>query len=199
MSETFPPFVECEVTPRNQLLAKRTEEYGSHLPQMEMYEKLFLFLWWWLVVLMVITSCYVVYLGFFFHPRFRLWKNKHFKRPSYRHEHSNEKVIEETMSRLDYGDAYLVNCFKTHLSSCRFYTVLCKLAYRDLEGSLPEVVVEGNGQQGPPGGKGQPGAKGHPLQATMVHPNGVNAMGRPQPGPIGFVHPGMGPNGRMRQ
>ena len=65
MSQTFPPFAQCSLHKNVKLVDERREEFGCHLTVMELYEKIFLFLWFWLVTLMVLTFMYICYLTAF--------------------------------------------------------------------------------------------------------------------------------------
>lgn len=63
MSKTFPPFVKCVMFQNSFLIMSgRVEEYGCHFTLMELYEKLFLFLWFWLIFLFSITFIYLSFI-----------------------------------------------------------------------------------------------------------------------------------------
>ena len=55
VSTLFPPFAECEISPKMHILTGRTYYLGCHLPLNEIYEKFFMFLWFWQVGLAVFT------------------------------------------------------------------------------------------------------------------------------------------------
>ena len=57
MSKIFPPFVQCEIIGElHRIIGQRFESLGCHFTLMELYEKIFLFLWFWMIILAVITA-----------------------------------------------------------------------------------------------------------------------------------------------
>ena len=55
ISSIFPPFAQCELTPKMQLWSGATLRAGCHFPMMEYYEKFFILLWFWQLLLAAIT------------------------------------------------------------------------------------------------------------------------------------------------
>lgn len=63
MSKTFPPFVKCVMFQNSFLIMSgRVEEFGCHFTLMELYEKIFLFLWFWLIFLFSATFIYLSFI-----------------------------------------------------------------------------------------------------------------------------------------
>ncbi|XP_047736910.1 uncharacterized protein LOC125178047 [Hyalella azteca] len=60
LSSVFPPFTDCELTPKMQLWLGRTERAGCHLPLMEAYEKTVLIFFVWQMILLIITCVEIV-------------------------------------------------------------------------------------------------------------------------------------------
>ena len=126
MSRTFPPFVECEIGPTNELVNKRTEKFGCHLQIMELYEKLFLFIWFWLILLIVCTCLYLIFLGFMWLPYFRLMLLKIAKPPN-----AKASVTDTVMSVIKYckiGDIYILYRLRQHCSPSMYYSLLTHLS-----------------------------------------------------------------------
>ncbi|XP_076058369.1 uncharacterized protein LOC143035317 [Oratosquilla oratoria] len=62
LSTVFPPFASCTFNKDWRMFGSRTEEFVCHLTLMELYEKIFVFVWLWMVLLVVWSSIYVVFL-----------------------------------------------------------------------------------------------------------------------------------------
>ena len=126
ISRVFPPFVDCEIAPVHQLLNKRTERFGCHLPLQEFYEKTFFITWVWLVFLIVITSLYLIYLALFaFLPYFRLSLLR-VPKPT----NATGSVRETLLKVLKFskiGDVYLLYRLKQYTSASMYYEVLNQL------------------------------------------------------------------------
>ena len=130
ISRTFPPFVECEISPVNELVAKRTEKFGCHLQIMELYEKLFFFIWYWLIFVMICTCFYIAFLGFLWLPYFRLMLLK-VPKPA----HAKTSVTDTVMSVISFckiGDIYLLYRLKQYCSASMYYDLLSSLSDADM-------------------------------------------------------------------
>ncbi|XP_071516561.1 innexin inx2-like isoform X2 [Panulirus ornatus] len=152
MSQTFPPFVTCELAPANQLVNKRTEKLGCHLTIQELYEKLFLVLWVWLILLTFVTCCYIIFLFFMWLPCVQVYLLRTAK-PVHAKENVRG-VIHAVAKNCKIGDVYLLYRIKGHLSHARFYQLLTRL-------SDPNIL----NKQVPPSAPG-----GHP-DKTKLPPN----------------------------
>ncbi|KAG7156133.1 innexin inx2-like [Homarus americanus] len=125
MSQTFPPFASCELSPENQLVNRRTEKFGCHLTIMELYEKIFLVLWLWLIVLCFFTCCYIIFLLLLWLPLIRVCLLR-----TSRPLHGPDKVWKVSQGVVDnckIGDIYLLYRLKQHLSHARFYELMVRL------------------------------------------------------------------------
>ncbi|XP_045126673.1 LOW QUALITY PROTEIN: innexin shaking-B-like [Portunus trituberculatus] len=125
MSQTFPPFVWCELSPDNQLVSRRTEKFGCHLTVMELYEKVFLGLWLWLILLILITSCYIIFLLSLLLPCVRLLLLR-FSKP----RHISTKVTQLSRNVLKVskiGDVFMLYRLRQQMSHAMFYEVVIKL------------------------------------------------------------------------
>lgn len=126
MSQTFPPFVSCELTVTNQLVSRRTEMFGCHLTFMELYEKIFLGLWLWLIALMLLTFCYIIFLLLLLLPHVRLLLLR-FSKPVHATTKGGQ-VIRDVLKHTRVGDVYLLYRLKQYLSPARFWDVMVSLA-----------------------------------------------------------------------
>lgn len=125
MSQTFPPFVSCELTVANQLVNRRTEMFGCHLIFMELYEKIFMGLWLWLIVIMSLTICQIIFLLLLQVPSVRLLLLR-FSKPV----HATTKrslVIENVARNSRVGDVYVLYRLGQYLSHARFWDVMVRL------------------------------------------------------------------------
>ena len=129
MYNTFPPFVNCEVRPTHMLLNKRTETFGCQLTQMEIYEKLFVFIWYWIIFLGATTTLYIIFTFFMWLPWFSRYLLKGPK-PATCYDPMSE-TITKVLNRCKVGDVYLLYRFKQHLSPLRYYELLSRLADED--------------------------------------------------------------------
>lgn len=138
MSQTFPPFVWCELGPDNQLVSLRTEKFGCHLTIMELYEKVFMGLWLWCIFLILITSCYIIFLLSLLLPHVRLLLLR-FSKP----RHISTKItqlIQDVLKVSKIGDVFMLYRLRQQMSHARFYEVMVKL-------TEPSVHMEA-GRQG---------------------------------------------------
>lgn len=126
MSQTFPPFVSCELTIKNQLVNRRTEMFGCHLTLMELYEKIFLGLWLWLIVLVSFTLCYIIFLLVLLLPAGRLLLLR-FSKPVHATTKSAE-LIRNVLQHSRVGDVYILYRLRQYLSHARFWDVMVNLA-----------------------------------------------------------------------
>lgn len=129
ISQTFPPFVDCELTSISQLTNKRQEPFGCHLTVMELYEKLFIGLWAWLIMLTLVTALYIIYLIFFYWTPARLRILRVSKPMNAKKSVRHTVVSAITASKV--GDVYLLYRLRTHFSHARYYDLLTKLADPD--------------------------------------------------------------------
>ena len=143
ISKTFPPFVDCEIGEVHQLLNKRTEQFGCHLPIMEFYEKLFFIIWVWLVLLIVITTIYLIFIMcFIVFPCFQFILLRIPKPPN-----ANGSVKGTILTVLRFckvGDIYLLYRLKQYSSAAMYYEILNKLT--DIE--MMEVIKKEPGKRG---------------------------------------------------
>ena len=125
ISQTFPPFALCTLDKPNQIVNEREETFGCHLTIMELYEKVFFFLWVWLIVLITITSLYIVALMLVLIPKVReYWLRT--SKPVHAIEKAND-VIARANANCKIGDIYFLYRMKGHLSHARFYALLLRL------------------------------------------------------------------------
>lgn len=125
MSRTFPPFSKCTLDPTIKLVSRRTEVLGCHLTVMELYEKVFLFIWVWLIILTTATVVYLLFLGFMWLPYFRLLILKVAK-PNGAKDSVSDTIV-NVLNHCKIGDVYLLYRLRQHLSHARFYELLCRL------------------------------------------------------------------------
>ena len=127
ISRVFPPFVDCEIAPVHQLLNKRIERFGCHLPIQEFYEKIFFIIWFWLIFLIIITSLYLIALALFvFLPYIQLMLLR-IPKPA-RATTSVRKTILKVMEFSKIGDIYLLYRLKQYSSAAMYYEILNQLA-----------------------------------------------------------------------
>lgn len=124
ISMTFPPFVKCQLTPTNKLIASRTENIACHLTMMELYDKLFLIIWIWIILLFIITVTYIlIFLFLSLISNFSLIVI----RVSKPHNVTTECKIKNMNVLLrccKIGDIYLFYCLRQCLSHKQFYELL---------------------------------------------------------------------------
>lgn len=124
ISQTFPPFASCELSEENQLVAKRTEKLGCHLTLMELYEKVFIFLWFWLIIMASVTIIYIAgVLIVFFTPclRKRIFYVKH---PDYNDTKKMDTQLKDVYYECDYADFFLLHQIRKLLSNIQFFELL---------------------------------------------------------------------------
>lgn len=122
LSSRFPPFAQCEISPFNMLTSQRTERYGCHLTYMELYEKYFIVLWVWMIATGIIGILYIFYLSLFFVPTFRLLLLR-FSKPLKAKKEEIEG-INESLSKLTFGDFYLLYRMQSSFSPHTYYDLL---------------------------------------------------------------------------
>ena len=133
MSRTFPPFVECEINKLHKLTSERSDIMGCHLPQMELYEKIFVFYWLWLAFLIVACIFHIVYLLAFLIPVIRRSRflNGGYSTPACGFDDDGGKLyddqIKKFIGRLSYSDGYVLKRLKGHISEMRYFVVLLKM------------------------------------------------------------------------
>ena len=167
MSKTFPPFVKCTLHKHVQLVDERTEEFGCHLTVMELYEKIFLFVWIWLIVLMVITSLYIIYLlllwiSFVRMQILRVSKPVHAT-------NTVRSVVISVISNCKIGDIYLLYRLRQFFSHGRFYELLAKFS----DTTYVETILNGVKIDVQSNNKGN----GNQRRQNMAQCNGMNQGG----------------------
>lgn len=121
ISQTFPPFASCELNAETQLTAKRTEVLGCHLTHMELYEKIFLFVWCWLFFLVVLTMLYIVYMIVMF----ALYRKKMVKVNVSQLGYADaQKTFDEVFKKFDYGNIFLLYLIKKQLNNTQYFELL---------------------------------------------------------------------------
>lgn len=126
MSQTFPPFASCELTPTNKLVNKRIEKFGCHLTIMELYEKVFVGLWSYLIILIFVTSCYILFLLLMWVSCVQIYILR-IAKPAYASDKVRQLVQDVTKS-CKIGDIYLLYRLRQHLSHARFYELMKRLS-----------------------------------------------------------------------
>ena len=125
LSTVFPPFTQCEVTPKMQLWMGRTERVGCHLPLMEIYEKVFLMVWVWQCILAVITLAYICALCC----QLRSGGARLSMLCCGGQEHS---LLVQKFSGVDCGELLALSLFKPYLTKVQMRCLLYNLANRHL-------------------------------------------------------------------
>lgn len=128
MSRTFPPFVSCELTIDHQLVNRRTERFGCHLPIMELYEKLFLGLWLWLILLKLFTCCYIIFLILLWLPFMRFLLLRFSKPAHISTKGVSVRTIHGVLKNSKIGDVFILYRLRQYLSHAMFFEVMEKLA-----------------------------------------------------------------------
>lgn len=125
-SQTFPPFVSCELSSEHAVVSRRRERYGCHLTLMELYDRLFLFLWYWLVFLVVAASCYLVFVLVLWLPFVR----ERLLRPAKPAivEENLDVVVAGALSKCKLGDVYVLYRIKCLVSHAQFLDLLKQLS-----------------------------------------------------------------------
>ena len=143
MSQTFPPFAKCIIHKNNQLLDNRIEQYGCHLTVMELYEKVFLFLWFWLITLIALTVVYLIFL-LTLNIRFVRLHALRIAKPIEANS-SIRNTVCSVIESCQIGDIYLLYRLRQFFSHAKFYEVLRKITdqtYRNV--TLNGVTVDSN-------------------------------------------------------
>ncbi|XP_042858298.1 innexin inx2-like [Penaeus japonicus] len=126
LSQTFPPFVQCELTSDHSVVNKRVERFGCHLTFMELYEKMFLALWYWFVLLAVAAGCYIVFLSVMWLPIVRERVLRPAK-PAIVEEDVGD-VVARALRRCKLGDVYVLYRIKSRVSHGQFFDILKRMA-----------------------------------------------------------------------
>ena len=137
MSQTFPPFAKCTLHKKVQLVDDRTEQFGCHLTVMELYEKLFLFVWFWLLILIGLTVLYIIYLLFLWISFMRLHVLRVAKPVSA--TSTVRFTVCSVISNCKIGDVYLLYRLRQFFSHARYYELLVKITDQDFK----QLVLEG--------------------------------------------------------
>ena len=146
ISQTFPPFVDCELDTTSMLTNKRTEKLGCHLTVMELYEKLFILLWVWLIVLTTVTSLYIIYLFFFWSPWARI-RILRISKPVQARA-SVRSTVESVIRNCKIGDVYLLYRLRTHFSHAKYFDLLTKLSDPDFLRLVLDNITVDQGHKG---------------------------------------------------
>ena len=131
MSRTFPPFAKCTINRNNKLMDERSEDFGCHLTVMELYEKLFLFVWFWLIALMTMTCAYIIFLFAYSFPYLR----RKLLRVSKPVQATNTvtSVATSVASDCRVGDIYLLYRLRQFFSHARYFELLSKLGNPEVQ------------------------------------------------------------------
>ena len=138
LSVTFPPFVDCQLTPQHELVSNRTEVIGCHLVLMEFYEKVYVVLWLVLVLIITITSLYTLFLACF--------KFKRFYKPLLKYISNklssphDDILIEKMVAQYGPSDMYVLYKLSEYLNNVEFYYLFRKLTNKDLVGAFRKMA-----------------------------------------------------------
>ena len=143
MSQTFPPFVRCELGETYQLTNKRHEILGCHLTVMELYEKIFFVLWIWLIFLTCMTLLYICYLFFLWLPWFRLLILRIAKPYTAYGKGTIKETIIDSISNCKIGDVYLLYRLRQHFSHASYLDLLRRLADPSIT-KLDSITIDHN-------------------------------------------------------
>ena len=148
MSQTFPPFAKCTLHKNVQLVDERTEQFGCHLTVMELYEKIFLFVWFWLITLMVVTILYIIYLLMFW---IRIGKFHVLRIAKPVSATSVQNTVRSVIGACKIGDVYLLYRLRQFFSHAKFYELLTKLTDEDYtKAVLDNIRIDLPGSRGNP-------------------------------------------------
>jgi len=134
ISQTFPPFASCELNQETQLTAKRTEIFGCHLTYMELYEKIFLFVWCWLFFLIVISILNIIYLVVTFSFYRKKLVQVNVSQLGYQNP---QKTFDEVYNKFDYGNIFLLYLIKKQLNNTQYFELLRLLKEPE---KVPEAI-----------------------------------------------------------
>lgn len=121
ISMIFPPFVHCEINEHFQIMNQRNEQFGCHLTFMEMYEKIFFFLWFWILGLTFLSVSYILFLlclPIFF----KLLILRDLKI----NDKNSKKIFRKGLLSLQFGDVYVLYLIKSYFSSAGFKKLVCR-------------------------------------------------------------------------
>uniref|UniRef100_A0A6A7FNZ0 Innexin n=1 Tax=Hirondellea gigas TaxID=1518452 RepID=A0A6A7FNZ0_9CRUS len=151
LSQTFPPFADCELNIESQLVNKRIEKLGCHLTVMELYEKVFVYIWLFLIIQTTITCLYIIYLLLFWNKWVRLHILRVAKPVTAKQSNSSVRhTVVSVIENCKVGDIYLLYRLRQHFSHARFYELLTKLSDPDfLRLFLDNVSVDHKGGSNP--------------------------------------------------
>ena len=121
LSFLFPPFTNCEMTPKMQLWMGRTERVGCHLPLMEVYEKLFLLLLVWQILLFLVTLLYISNLFL----KSKVTRSKLAELCSGGQEKS---LLVQKFWNVPMGEIYALSLFKSYLTKAQMRCLLHEIA-----------------------------------------------------------------------
>lgn len=131
LSRTFPPFAHCKLDGSVLINNAREDDLGCHLTLMELYEKVFIFLWIWLAVVTICTAMSVIFLLLVTVPPFnRLFLCMH----------SSSKGITNLKKKVlkfcGCADLYVLYLLKRHRSEAQFIMFLTRFVHSTEDGFL---------------------------------------------------------------
>lgn len=119
ISQTFPPFVDCNINDVHKIVLFRDETFGCHLTLMELYEKIFLILWALLFILILITTIYIAILLFICCP---VLNEILFITPS-----TPRMCQKVKLPRFSIGDVYYLYCIKKCIPANQYYYIISSI------------------------------------------------------------------------
>jgi len=141
MSTVFPPFANCTIYPRHELVSSRIEKFRCQLTENIMYEKFFLFVWFYLIILMAITTIYILLSLTLLNNRVRRFALGVHK-PNFAKVAVGD-VLDSALKVLDLGDVYLLYRLRPYVSHCNLYELLCRVTLmRKDEKEVEEEFVD---------------------------------------------------------
>jgi len=126
ISTTFPPFASCEINEVKQLVAQRREKFGCHLTLMELYEKVFIFLWFWLAFVTIFTFVYII--GIFLRYFTPIYRKRIFyaKHPDYTKKKMRE-LMKAVYQDCNYADIFLLHQIRKVMNNIQMFELLMLL------------------------------------------------------------------------
>ena len=112
ISQIFRRSVECEIG-MNNFIYGATEKYKCHLLNMDLYEKIFAFLWCWMLLLSIFTFIYIIFL-FSLLSKYVKYFFIRYSLLNKRHSHINVSQFYESVG---IGDIYLLYRVKLCISN----------------------------------------------------------------------------------
>lgn len=133
LSRAFPPFVRCRVEEHVYINNARDEWFGCHLLWMDIYDKMFVFIWVWMAILIATTLISVFGLILWVIPPFnRLFLLIH------TNSKYAQKLRDKIVKKYSFTDLYVLHLMKRHRSEAEFMKVMSGLVH--LEDSSDTVM-----------------------------------------------------------